>query len=91
MDKTVDTSQARRQPGNIRNEVAGRKDHDVHEFLGEPVAAVAPMAHDERWQQRRAAFFDRLEEMAATANLSPDVADELAAEAVRVVRRELGE
>jgi hypothetical protein len=40
----------------------------------------------ERWMQQREAFFDRLEAMAATANLSPAEADDLAAEAVRAVR-----
>ena len=44
------------------------------------------MALYAQWKHQREAFFDRLEEMAATANMSPDGADELAAEAVRAVR-----
>ena len=86
MEKTVGAFETRRQLGRILKDVSGKGDHYVLEYHGEPVAAVVPMPLYERWKQQREAFFDHLEAMAATANLSPAEADDLAAEAVRAVR-----
>lgn len=86
MEKTIGAFEARRQLGRILKDVSGKGEHYVLEYHGEPVAAVVPMALYARWKQRREAFFDRWEEMAATANLSPAEADDLASEAVRAVR-----
>ncbi len=86
MEKTVGAFEARRQLGQILKQVSGRGDRYVLEYHGEPVAAVVPIALYEGWKRRREAFFDRLEEMAATADLSPEEAERLAAEAVRAAR-----
>lgn len=87
MEKTVGAFDARRQFGKILKDVAGKGDHFVVNLHGEPVAAVIPIALYERWKRRREAFFDKLEAMAATANLAPEEADALADEAVRAVRQ----
>ncbi len=86
MEKTVGAFEARRLLGRILKAVAGRGDRYVLEYHGEPVAAVVPMALYDGWKRRREAFFDRLEEMAATADLPPEEAERLAAEAVRAAR-----
>lgn len=86
MEKTLGAFEARRQLGKILKEVAGKGDRYVVEYHGEPVAAVVPMALYARWKRQREVFFDRLEEMAATADLPPQEADDLAAEAVRAAR-----
>ena len=86
MRKTDGASKARGPLGEIRKEVAGSGTPAVIERQGEPTAAVDPMALGEQWAQQRDAFFDRLEDLALTANLSPSEADNLAAEAVRAVR-----
>ena len=86
MEKTVGAFEARRQLGRIIKEVSGKGDRYVLEYHGESVAALVPMALYEGWKRRREAFFDRLEEMAATAGLSPEEADRLAGEAVRAAR-----
>ncbi|MDQ3780040.1 MAG: type II toxin-antitoxin system Phd/YefM family antitoxin [Chloroflexota bacterium] len=86
MEKTVGAFEARRQLGRILKAVAGRGDRYVLEYHGEPVAAVVPLALYEGWKRRREAFFDRLEVMATTADLSPEEADALATEAVRTAR-----
>lgn len=86
MEKTVGAFEARRQLGQILKAVAGRGDRYVLESHGEPVAVVVPLALYEGWKRWREAFFDQLEVMAATADLSPEEADALAAEAVRAAR-----
>lgn len=86
MEKTAGAFQARRQLGRILKAVAGRGDCYVLEYHGEPVAAMVPLAIYEGWKRRREAFFDRLEVMAAIADLSPEEADALATEAVRAAR-----
>ena len=86
VEKMVGAFEARRQLGKILKDVAGKGDHYVVQYHGEPVAVVVPMALYSRWKQRRESFFDRLEQMAATAELSPAEAEELAAEAVAAAR-----
>ena len=87
MEKTVGAFEARRQIGPIIKDVAGKGDRYLVDYHGESVVAVVPMDLYERWTQQREAFFDRLEEMAATADLSSEEADDVAAQAVRAVRR----
>src|SRR5215207_10759423 len=86
MEKRVGAYEARRHLGQILKEVSGRGDRYVLEYHGEPVAAVVPMAVYEGWKRRREAFFDRLEEMAATADRSPGETEALASEVVRAAR-----
>ena len=86
MEKKVGADEARRHLGQILKGVSSRGDRYVLEYHGEPVAAVVPIAVYEGWKRRREAFFDRLEEMGETADLSPEEADRLAAEAVRAAR-----
>ncbi len=86
MEKMVGAYEARRHLGQILKEVSGRGDRYVLEYHGEPVAALVPLALYEGWKRRREAFFERLGDMGAAADLSPDEADELAAEAVRAAR-----
>ena len=86
MEKTLGAFEARRQLGRILREVSGKGDRYVIEHHGEPMAAVVPMALYQQWKRRREAFFDRLEEMAATADLAPEEADLLASEAVQAAR-----
>ena len=88
MEKTVGAFDARRQLGKILKDVSGKGDHYVVNMHGEPVAAIVPIALYMQWKRRREAFFDKLEEMAQTADLSPAEADALADEAVRVVRQQ---
>ena len=54
---------------------------------GEPVAAVVPIALYQQWKRDRDAFFDRLEAIAAQADVPEKAAEGLVAEAVRTVRR----
>lgn len=86
MEKVVGAFEARRSFGRILQDVAARGDKIVVERHGQPIAAVVPISVYEQWKRRREAFFNRIEESARRANLSPEEADELVAEAIRSVR-----
>ena len=86
MEKTIGAWQARREFGRILQQVAARGDRIVVERHGEPLAAVVPMEVYEQWKRGRERFFETLQRAARQANLSPEEADALAAEAVAAVR-----
>jgi antitoxin (DNA-binding transcriptional repressor) of toxin-antitoxin stability system len=58
----------------------------VVERHGEAVAAVVPIEVYQQWKRTRSAFFARLRAASQAANLSPDEAERLAAEAVAAAR-----
>jgi prevent-host-death family protein len=86
MEKTVGAFEVRRQFGKILQDVAAKGDRVVVERHGAAVAAVVPIEVYEQWKRARTAFFDQLRTAAERANLTPQEADELAAEAVQEVR-----
>jgi prevent-host-death family protein len=87
MEKTVGAFEARGGFGKILQDVVSHGEKVIVERHGEPIAVVVPIQLYEQWKQRRAAFFDKLRQMAEQSALSPDEADALAAEAVSAVRR----
>jgi prevent-host-death family protein len=86
MEKTISAFEARRQFGKLLNDISGKGDRVVVERHGEAVAVVVPIEVYEQWKRSRAEFFDRMRAVADRANLTPQEADELAAEAVGAVR-----
>ncbi len=90
MEKTVSAEQARRHLGELLDAVEDCRERVVIERRGEPVAVLVPVAVYEQWRQSRDAAFDDLfaviEHAQMNANLSPEEADALAAEAVASVR-----
>jgi prevent-host-death family protein len=86
MERTIGAFEARRNFGKILQEVMVNADNVVIERHGEPVAVVVPVEVYKQWQRSRQTFFRKLQEMAEQANMSPEEADELAAEAVRWAR-----
>ena len=87
MERTVSAFEARRSFGRVLQEVAAKGDRVIVQRHGEPVAAVVPIALYRQWKQDRDAFFNRLEAIAAQADVPEKEAEELVAEAVRTVRR----
>jgi len=85
MERTITTWDATRGFGRLLQEVAGG-DRVVVTRHGHPIAAVVPMEVYEQWKRSRERFFDLLEAAATRANLDPEEADALAAEAVAAVR-----
>ena len=86
MEKTIAAWQARREFGRILQQVAARGDRVVVERHGEPLAALVPIEVYEQWKRGRERFFETLQKAARQADLPPDEADALAAEAVAAVR-----
>ncbi len=86
MEKTVSAYEARRNFGKFLQEVSAKGEKIVVERHGEPVAVVVPVEVYKQWQRSRQGFFDKLQEMANRANLSPEEADQLAEEAVKWAR-----
>jgi antitoxin (DNA-binding transcriptional repressor) of toxin-antitoxin stability system len=62
-------------------------DKFIVERHGAPVAVVAPIEVYEQWKQSRDRFFDSLRAAQVAADLSPEEADQLAAEAVSAARK----
>jgi prevent-host-death family protein len=87
MERTVSAFEARRSFGKVLQEVVAKGDRVIVQRHGEPVAAVVPIALYRQWKRDRDAFFDRLEAIAARADVPEKEAEDLAAEAVRTVRR----
>lgn len=86
MEKTVGAFEVRRSFGKILQEVAAKGDRVVVERHGEPIAAVVPIDVYNQWKRSRSDFFDRMRRVSEQANLSPEEADQLAADAVKAVR-----
>jgi antitoxin (DNA-binding transcriptional repressor) of toxin-antitoxin stability system len=86
MEKTVAADEVSRSLGRILQGVAAHGDHVVVEHDGQPVAAMVPIDLYNQWKRSRADFFQRIDEAARRANLTPDEADQLAADAVAAVR-----
>lgn len=86
MEKTVGAFEVRRSFGRILQEVSARGDRVVVERNGQPVAAVVPIDVYNQWKRSRADFFERIRKASEQANLTPEEADQFAAEAVQAVR-----
>jgi antitoxin (DNA-binding transcriptional repressor) of toxin-antitoxin stability system len=90
MEKTIGAYEARRQFGQITQDVAAKGTIYIVERHGQPVAAVVPMHIVESWHQEREQFFDQLEDIQRRANLSEQEAEALAAKAVAASRARVG-
>ena len=86
MEKTIGAFEVRRRLGKVLQEVVAKGDRFVVERHGEPVAAVVPIEVYEGWKRHRREFFDLIRRMQLEANLEPEEAERVAAEAVKAVR-----
>jgi prevent-host-death family protein len=86
MEKTVSAFEARRNFGQILQEVQVNGNKVIVERHGEPVAVVVPVNVYKQWQGSRKAFFDMLREVSERVNMQEDEANELIEEAIRAVR-----
>ena len=86
MEKTIGAVEARRSLGRILQDVAAHGDRVVVERNGQPVAAVVPIDVYNRWKHLRTDFFARIQQASERADLTPEEADQFAADAVAAVR-----
>jgi prevent-host-death family protein len=87
MERTIEIAESQLTIGEVIRDVVAKGDQIVVEQDGERVAAVVPVALYEQWQRSRKEFFDTMRVGAQRANMSPEEADELAAEAVQWARK----
>lgn len=91
MERIIEASNSHLTIGEVITDVVANGDQIIIERDGEPVAAVVPVALYQQWQrakkEARKEFFDMMRLAAERANMSPEEADALAAEAVQWARR----
>jgi prevent-host-death family protein len=86
MEKTIGLTRARESFSDLVEQVLYKGDAYVIERRGKPVAAVVPLEVYESWKRERAALFDLIRQAQQGADLVPEEAERLAAEAVRAAR-----
>ncbi|MBI4672705.1 MAG: type II toxin-antitoxin system prevent-host-death family antitoxin [Chloroflexi bacterium] len=87
MDKSIGIAEARTTLREIVDQVQLKGESYIIKRNGKPAAAVVPVAVYENWKRERKAFFDQVRVFQQRANLDPAEADQLAAEAIRAVRK----
>ena len=87
MTKTVNALKARKNLGQLLEEVYYRGDQYVIERAGRPMAAVVPVWQLEEWQERRDRFFGMVEELRRKNKaVKPEVIEREVEESIRAVR-----
>jgi prevent-host-death family protein len=88
--KTVNALKARKNLGQLLEEVYYKGDQYVIERAGRPMAAVVPIWQLEEWQKRRDRFFGMVEELRRKNKaVRPEVIEREVEETVRAVRAKL--
>lgn len=88
MERIIAAFTARRQFGQLLDQVMARGDRFVVERNGKPMAAVVPIEVYEQWKVSRDTFFDTMRTVAERVNLPEAEAMELATEAIQAVRQQ---
>ena len=88
VERELGITKAREEFSNIVEQVQFRGDAYIIRRHGKPAAAVVPVQVYESWKRQRRELFDLIREMQQEANLEPEEAERLAAEAVAAVRAE---
>lgn len=87
MTKRVNALKARRNLGQLLEEVYYKGDQYVIERAGRPMAAVVPVWQLEEWQKRRQRFFGMVGELwQKNKKVKPDVIEREVEDAGRAVR-----
>lgn len=86
IEENMDVGDAQRNLEKIVQRVAENNDKVVLEVEGQARAVVVPIEIYEQWKRSRHDFFETMRLAAERANLSPEEAEELAAEAVAWAR-----
>jgi prevent-host-death family protein len=87
MVKKVTAIKARKNLGELLEEVYYRGDQYVIERAGKPMAAIVPLWQLEAWLQRQEAFFDMVDEVHQRApDAAPEIIEQDIQEAIRAAR-----
>jgi prevent-host-death family protein len=85
VEKALGVTEARAKLRSIVEHVQ-RGDAYIISRHGQPAAAIVPIEVYEQWKQQRREFFALIREAQQRADLEPDEAERIAAEAVRAAR-----
>jgi prevent-host-death family protein len=87
MIKKVTALKARKNLGQLLEEVYYKGDQYIIERAGKPMAAIVPIRLLEEWQKRKERFFGTVDDLwQQNKNVKPDVIEQEVAEAVTAVR-----
>ncbi len=87
MERTITALKARRNLGQLLEEVYYKGNHYIVERAGRPMAAVVPIAQYMQWREKRQAFFAMIDEARErNKDVAPEVVEAEVEEAVRQVR-----
>jgi prevent-host-death family protein len=87
MVKKVTALKARKNLGELLEEVYYRGDQYVIERAGKPMAAIVPLWQLEAWLKRREQFFGMVDEMRQRPqDVAPEVIEQEIQDAIRAVR-----
>lgn len=86
MEKVLGMTKARTEFGILIERVQHQGDTYIIERHGKPAAAVVPMKVYEEWKRQRSEFLDFIRQTQQDIDLTPDEADQIAAEAVKAIR-----
>jgi prevent-host-death family protein len=86
MEKKLGVTEARREFSTIVERVQHEGDTYIVSRHGRPAVAVVPVQVYESWKRQRDEFFELIRKAQRQADLDPEEADRLVAEAVAAVR-----
>ena len=88
MRKTVSALKARKNLGELLEEVYYRGDQYIIERAGKPMAAVVPLSQLEAWQEQREDFFRSIDDVRKkNQTTKPETIEREVEEAVRSTRK----
>ena len=87
MVKKITAVKARKNLGQLLEEVYYRGDHYVIERAGKPMAAVVPVRYLEEWLKRRERFFDMVDEVRRGQDgISPEAIEQDIQDTISAIR-----
>lgn len=89
VEKVLGITKARQNFSTIVEDVQYQGDAYIISRHGKPAAAVVPVQIYENWKRQREELFDLIRQMQKQADLSPEEAERLAADAVAAVREDI--
>ena len=87
MVKKITAVKARKNLGQLLEEVYYRGDYYIIERAGKPMAAVVPVWYLEEWLKRRERFFDMVDEVRqGQVGISPEAVEQDIQDAITAIR-----
>lgn len=86
MERELGVTEAREKLSAVVDKVQHQGDAFIISRHGKPAAVVVPVEVYENWKKQRSEFFDLIRDLQERADLDPEEAERLAAEAVAAAR-----